>query len=224
MKPGETPAMWKWIILPGLALILLACSLDPMSHSNTEEFLTEPTTQSADDSSSSAATNDEDVPAGRVEQEAFAFEYDAGWQPHFEGELPNVVDVRLDVETLGLVLDSSRFVETPLKPFYYYAVVIMRKAIPAGSSLQEVYQETYAKQVLAYPEAAKDGVSQLGGLPALERVYPYYSGEPRYDIRELWVERDGWAYILSQRARYTDKVNLDHPGFKTIEDSFQFKD
>ncbi len=224
MKPIRSSTDCKIMILFVLTLILLACSLDPMSQSNTDAFATQPPPNSADESSSSDAVIDGNVPAGRVEQEAFAFDYDAGWQPYFEGELPNVVDVLLDVETLGLVLDSSRFVETPLKPFYYYAVVIMRKAIPAGSSLEEVYRLTYAEQVLDYPEAAKDGSSQLGGLPALERVYPYYSGEPRYDIRELWVEWDGWAYILSQRAQYTNKVNLDHPGFKTIEDSFEFKD
>jgi hypothetical protein len=224
MKLIQSSVACKSMILLILTLILLACSLDPLTQSNTEEFLTEPKTDSTDDSSSSAATIDEDFPAGRVEQEAFAFDYEAGWQPYFEEELPNMVDVRLDVETLGAVIETGQSKQTPLRPFYFNAVVVMRKAIPSGSSLEEVYQETYAKQVLAYPEAAKDGVSQLGGLPALERVYPYYSGEPRYDIRELWVERDGWAYILSQRAQYTDKVNLDRPGFKIIEDSFQFKD
>jgi len=224
MKLIQSSVACKSMFLPVFTLILLACSLDPMTHSKTEALSTQPAAESADDSSSSAAVIDGDVSAGRVEQEAFAFDYDAGWQPYFEEELPNMVDVRLDVETLGAVIETGQSKQTPLRPFYFNAAVVMRKAIPSGSSLEEVYRSTYAEQVLAYPEAAKDGVSQLGGQPALERTYPYYSGEPRYDIRELWVERDGWVYILSLRSQYTNKTNLDRPGFKTIEESFQFKD
>jgi hypothetical protein len=222
MKSIKSSVAWKNMILPVLTLILLACSLDPMQHLNTEELSTQPPANSVDDSNSSDAAIGGNMPAGRVEQEAFAFDYDTGWQPFFDGELPGMVDVRLDVETLGAVVETGQSVETPLRPFYSNAVVIMRKAIPEGSSLEEVYRETYAAQTLAYPDAAKDGIGQLSGLPALERTYPFFSGEPRYDIRELWVERDGWAYILSQRAQYTSQVNLDRPGFKTIEESFQF--
>ncbi len=224
MKLIQSSVASKSMFLPVFTLILLACSLDPITHSNSEALSTQPAAESADDSNSPAATTGGNIPAGRVEQNSFAFDYDAGWQPFFDGELPGMVDVRLDVETLGAVVETSQSKQTPLRPFYANAAVVMRKAIPSGSSLEEVFRETYAKQVLAYPEAAKDGSSNLGGLPALERTYPYYSGEPRYDIRELWVERDGWAYILSQRAQYTDHVNLDRPGFKTIEESFQFKD
>lgn len=173
MKLIQSSVASKSMFLPVFTLILLACSLDPITHSNSEALSTQPAAESADDSNSPAATTGGNIPAGRVEQNSFAFDYDAGWQPFFDGELPGMVDVRLDVETLGAVVETSQSKQTPLRPFYANAAVVMRKAIPSGSSLEEVFRETYAKQVLAYPEAAKDGSSNLGGLPALARPGAY---------------------------------------------------
>jgi hypothetical protein len=37
---------------------------------------------------------------------------------------------------------------------------------------------------------------EIGDRPAIEYVYREFRGEPYEQIREIWMENNGWAYAL----------------------------
>jgi hypothetical protein len=153
----------------------------------------------------------------------FTIEVPEGWQAFSSLDIPsNLPPLDLHAEVLGVIVDTSAVLHTSQQDYFTYTVFFLRKPIPGDSSLEEVYQQTYENIVLAYPNEIKENQTGLSGEPALERVYPYFSGEPRYDIRDLWLEKDGFAYILSCRARSNLEIDLYQQDLQGILDSFQF--
>jgi hypothetical protein len=37
----------------------------------------------------------------------------------------------------------------------------------------------------------------LAGLPAIQKTYRVFSGEPAYELRDIWAEKSGKAYRVS---------------------------
>jgi hypothetical protein len=154
----------------------------------------------------------------------FSIEVPEGWQSFSSLDIPPILpSLDLQAEVLGVIVDTKAVLHTSQQDYFTFTLFILRKPIPTGSSLAEIYQQTYQEIGQAYPDEVKENQVRLKDQPAQERVYPYFSGEPRYDIRDLWLEKNGYAYILSCRKRSSLEADLYRQDLQGILDSFQFK-
>ncbi len=76
------------------------------------------------------------------------------------------------------------------------------RSLPEGTDLQTLVDDTYDRLVEGdmIEEMLSQGESTVDGLPALERVYKRFWGEPLIQQRDLWAERDGQVYVVSCRT------------------------
>lgn len=154
----------------------------------------------------------------------FSIEVPEGWQAFSSLDVPpNLPNLDLQAEVLGVVVDTGAVLHTSQQDYFTFTLFILRKPIPGGSNIKDVYQKTYQDIVQVFPDEVKENQTRLNGQPALERVYTYFSDERRYEIRDLWLEKDGFAYLLSCRARNNPEPDLFRPDLQGIVDSFQFK-
>jgi hypothetical protein len=100
---------------------------------------------------------------------------------------------------------------------YTTSVSVERKEMPAGSSLQDVFEQAY--QNIDQAVAISEGTAVVDGVTAYEKVYKLPHGEPWFQIRDLWLEKGSTIYIISCWALpdHFDEAQVD---FDTIVNSF----
>jgi hypothetical protein len=49
-----------------------------------------------------------------------------------------------------------------------------------------------------------NGVITVDGLSALQRTYRVYSGEPAYELRDIWIQKDNELFIIAIWTEYTN--------------------
>lgn len=100
-------------------------------------------------------------------------------------------------------------------------VTISSRQIPAGSSLEQEFTDTYAliddEIQLVYMCNTK-----VLGLPAKVEQYDRPWGEPWYSFRDIWVEKEGVIYVISFQSRLK-RLEDNQKDFEEVLGSFQFK-
>lgn len=151
------------------------------------------------------------------ENDEISFDYQGGWRtfaelwPSYEPSH----DVTLDAEELVGVAVSG----------FSRSVRIERKELPLGATLKDVYEQTYksswiSEYVKSY--TISEETTTVDGVTALEKVYKRPHGEPWYQMREVWLEKDGTVYILSCWA-LPDNFDEAQEEFRLIIGSFHVK-
>jgi hypothetical protein len=147
-----------------------------------------------------------DYPAGLTLYEAgFA---DVIWYPYIEfgGEL---------VAALG----DERFFGFDN---YFRSIRIVRRAWSQAADLETIMAEVYAQTGVEHPWPLVDGVLDLSGSisidarDAIQKSYRIYSGEPAYDLRDIWIPVEDAIFIISIATEWTNPDEF--AAFETLAD------
>jgi len=99
------------------------------------------------------------------------------------------------------------------------SISIYHLPIPSDSNLEETMQAAYLT-VTHYPLQTgilnANGPVTLAGLPAMQKTYRVFSGEPAYELRDIWTEKDGEAYRVSIWTIYHNPDDL--AAFESLAD------
>jgi hypothetical protein len=91
---------------------------------------------------------------------------------------------------------------------YYRSIRIFRQQIPAGSNLEAIMLEAYRVAEGHFQQnngiLNANGPITVSGLSAVQRTYRVYSGEPAYEMRDIWIQRDNEIYIIAIWTEYTN--------------------
>ena len=95
---------------------------------------------------------------------------------------------------------------------YFRSIRIMRRAKPAGYDLQKMMSETYdgvAQRNPIYDGALRaSGPVTVSRMPAYQKTYRVFSGEPAYDLRDIWVEHYGVVDIIAIATAWHNPDNF----------------
>ncbi len=91
---------------------------------------------------------------------------------------------------------------------YHRSIKITQRPIPQGSNLEEIFRDTYAQAEAKYPQETgildADGLVKINGWDGLQKTYRVYSGEPAYELRDIWFQKGDELIILSIWTIYTN--------------------
>ncbi len=113
-------------------------------------------------------------------------------------------DVDLEGEQL-VALGDPRFhaFET-----YFRWLRITRRPFLVEQDLAETIRQMYVplESKYSHPGTLTEppAAVTISGLPAYEKRYGIFSGEPLYRMRDIWVYKDGALYIISIGAEHTN--------------------
>jgi hypothetical protein len=130
----------------------------------------------------------------RLDHTEFTFDYPADWlnradrYPSYVGHYPE-----FDTDELALVSGA---------PASFW---VGRRDLPSGTTLEELFRQLYdgMKDKGLILKAISEETRPVDGQEALGITYEQFWGEPLVRQRDLWLEKEGRAYVLSCRA---------HPG------------
>ena len=150
------------------------------------------------------------------EDPAFSFQFPAGWQLMSElWDQHKLEESYYGLGTRELVMITS--VRKRGESGAWFAVAAA--PIPADSSLDEVFTRAYAPITGSLQDITQQTVN-INGLPGLEMRYRRPWGEPWWQFRDIWLEKDGTAYLLSIHALNLDDYAAD---MEQILNSFALK-
>jgi hypothetical protein len=155
------------------------------------------------------------------EHPAFSFAIPAGWQtmeelwgyPQQAGE---------DYYALGvekiIMVTGAKGKEDGLYSAYF---AVASSPLAGGTDLETRFQQTYSSLIPDLREVSQAGFDQ-GGLTGFEISYQRPWGEPWWQFRDIWLEKDAVVYVLSFHAPPAafDKYQDD---FDLILKSFNFR-
>jgi len=102
-------------------------------------------------------------------------------------------------------LGDSRFFDFGT---YSRSIRITRLVIPSGSNLEVIFSETYRKAEKKFPTEegilATNRLVDVNGWTGLQKTYRVYSGEPAYELRDIWLQKGNEIFILSIWTVYTN--------------------
>lgn len=91
---------------------------------------------------------------------------------------------------------------------YFRSIRITRLTIPQGSNLEVIFQEVYdrANKKLSLQTGVLDanGLLKINGWDGLQKTYRVYSGEPAYELRDIWFQKEKEILIISIWTEYTN--------------------
>lgn len=103
---------------------------------------------------------------------------------------------------------------------YYRSIRIFRQPMPVDSNLETIMREAYQKVEISQSDGlvnATDPVT-VDGLSAYQRTYRIYVGEPAFEMRDVWIPKDGELFII---AIWTQWGNPDSfAAFQAEADAF----
>ena len=159
--------------------------------------------------------------AKTFEHSAFSFTIPAGWQT-MEELWGYPQEAGKDYYALGLeelIMITSAKVKADGLYSAYFAVA--SSPLAGGTDLNTRFQQTYDPLIPDLREVSQTTFDN-GALSGLEITYQRPWGEPWWQFRDIWLEKDGMIYILSFHGsptdfeEYQDDLNL-------ILQSFEFK-
>jgi hypothetical protein len=132
----------------------------------------------------------------QFEDPAFSFSYPPDWK--LMSEIFDVYQPGRDYYDLGLneivmVTSAQKKGEFGV----YFAVA--SAPLPVGSDLETVFRQTYA-DIADQLRDVSEQPAQLGDRPAYSITYQRPWGEPWWQFRDVWLEKDGTIYLLSFHA------------------------
>jgi hypothetical protein len=91
---------------------------------------------------------------------------------------------------------------------FYRSIQITRRSIPSGSNLEAVMLDVYDQAQANHPQEpstlASTGPVTVAGQAGIQWAYRVTAGEPTYELRDIWLERDDQLYIISIWSEYTN--------------------
>ena len=91
---------------------------------------------------------------------------------------------------------------------YYRSIRIFRQSMPPGSNLEAIMLDAYRQAEARYPRSNgvmdATGPVTVAGLSAYQWTYRVYSGEPAYELRDVWVPSGDGLFIISIWTEYTN--------------------
>jgi PsbP-like protein len=146
------------------------------------------------------------------------------WPSNFGFSYNLSEDQNLNTTEITGVLDPKS--NTPLEK-YTTSVKIEEKN--SSGNLKEDFDATYsslskssrASGTSLFHEIS-EGSLTVDGVTAYEKVYKIPHGEPYYQIKDVWLDKNGKIYIISCRA-FPNNFNQSQNDFNTIINSFQVK-
>jgi hypothetical protein len=91
---------------------------------------------------------------------------------------------------------------------YFRSVRIFHQRIPLGSNLEAIMLDAYHMAEDHFPQENgvlnANGVITVSGLSGLQRTYRVYSGEPAYELRDIWIQKDNELFIIAIWTEYTN--------------------
>jgi len=181
--------MHRMIILVPITIIALAC-----------QTLTLPSKPTA------APTSSADSRLLHFDNEWVAFDYPRELKVHSAGDKTFRWYPELDLggELLAGLGDPQVFAYE----MYFRSIRIMRLKVPAGYDLQKMMSETYdriGQRNPIYEGALKtSGPVTVSGMAAYQKTYRVFSGEPAYDLRDIWVPHNGMLDIIAIATAWHD--------------------
>ena len=154
------------------------------------------------------------------ENDVVAFDYLKGMKLYTTGDPAFVCypDIQLGGE-LVVGLGDPKFINFDT---YFRSIRIFRLPMPPGSNLEATFLEAYrqAEKKLPLQNGVLDanGPVTVAGLAALQKTYRVYSGEPAYELRDIWVQKDDVLFVVSIWTEYTNPD--DFAAFQAIADMF----
>lgn len=146
------------------------------------------------------------------ENDDFILTIPAGWGMRMSGS------DYYDLGTKELVTFHNAPLVTDSRAFLTISV----DALEAGEDLQTRVDAAYAVQMTPIEDMAQQVFGQ-GGLTGFEATYRRPWGEPWWQFRDVWFEKDGRCYLLSFQAppnSFEDRA----AEFDAILKSFSFKE
>ena len=93
---------------------------------------------------------------------------------------------------------------------YFRSIRVIRRPFPAGTNLDQLMEDLYAQPGAEHPWPLVEGPLDLNGPIAIsghegiQKSYRIYSGEPAYDLRDVWIPVDTQLFIVSISAEWTN--------------------
>jgi len=105
---------------------------------------------------------------------------------------------------------------------------IFRQSIPKGSDLDCIMDahKAQASGMSSHYQFISQNKIEMAGRPAVEYVYREFRGEPYEQIREIWMENNGWAYTLACTNPADSTTGMVIPVAETcfrLVEGFQFR-
>jgi hypothetical protein len=163
------------------------------------------------------------IPASMLlhfENDVVAFDYLKGMTLYSNNDPAFVVYPAIDFGGETVVgLGDSRFFDFGT---YFRSIRITRIAIPSGSNLEVIFFETYRKAEAKFPQETgilnADGLVDVNGWIGRQKTHRVYSGEPAYELRDIWLQRDNELFIIAIWTEYTNPD--DFAAFQAGADTF----
>jgi hypothetical protein len=140
------------------------------------------------------------------ENDVVAFDYLKGMKLYTTGDPAFVCypDIQLGGE-LVVGLGDPKFINFDT---YFRSIRITRLPMPPGSNLEAIFLEAYRPVETKYfPQNGilnANGPVTVAGLAALQKTYRVYSGEPTYELRDIWIQKGDVLFVVSIWTEYTN--------------------
>ena len=150
------------------------------------------------------------------ENEQVAFDYPDGWKIYTAGDPAFVTyPIQLGGELVAGAADPHTLYGGRVMARF---LALFRQPLPPGANVEQVMQEAYIQVILSKGLVSADGPVTLAGLPAYQKTYRIYSGEPAFELRDIWAERGGEIFRLSIWTNYGNPEFF--AAFQSIADMF----
>ena len=109
----------------------------------------------------------------------------------------------------------------PNLDIYPRSIRIFRQPMPSDSNLETIMQEAYQKATIqSRVKGAVDatGPVTVDGLPAFQWTYRVFVGEPAYEMRDVWIPKDGELFIIAIWTQYGNQESF--AAFQADADAF----
>jgi hypothetical protein len=199
----------KIVILAFLFLILLACSAAQFQ--NPEKPIEEASPTAVDD-----------IGKQKYLAKDVSFEYPGSWrtvEEIFGKPTGQTRDREFNADILVTVTNA---IPSPYGEKYTAWCTLMTKPTVEGQDLQDLVKKSYTI-LKNYPDS-EISLQEIviNGYTAFEKIYKRPRGEPWYQVRDVWIQKDNIVYILSC---YSSPGEFDKNSvlFAGILDNMKFK-
>jgi hypothetical protein len=144
----------------------------------------------------------------QFEDKSLVFDYPQGMILLPTGESPSNCFPEIPFGGERLVgLGEPRFL---VNGTFYRSIQVTRFPMPAGSNMEEVMLSIYKQARVRYSQEpstlASTGPVSVAGQTGFQWAYRVAAGEPTYELRDVWLERNDQLYIISI---WTEFINPD---------------
>ncbi len=144
---------------------------------------------------------------------SISFDYPAGYQLHDAGDTAFKWYPDIDLGgDLVAGLGDGRFLG---HGHYWRSFRILRLARVEGAGLNSIIDAAYAQPNAEHPWTLVKGVIEangpvtVAGREAIQKSYRIYSGEPAYDIRDVWIPVGDGIYLLSFMTQWSTREEVN---------------